>query len=79
MGPAAANPPPPPPAWLLRTRGPRANSLIGYGNASPGSRAAARHVNDQFPLYSQKQLKPVRLTRADIVANIEESVTLSFP
>jgi acyl-homoserine-lactone acylase len=59
--------------------GPRAQSLIGYGNASPGSRGGLVHVNDQFDRYSRKELKPVRLARSDIEANLEESVRLSFP
>ena len=59
--------------------GPRASSLLGYGNASPGSRAGQRHINDQMDRYSRKELKPVHLTRAEIAAHLEESVALSYP
>jgi hypothetical protein len=59
--------------------GPRANSLLGYGNSSPGARSADRHVNDQFARYSRKELKPVHLTRAEVAANLEESISLSYP
>ena len=30
-------------------------------------------------LYSAKQLKPIRYTRAEVAANLEESVALSYP
>src|SRR5690606_27010383 len=45
----------------------RAQSLLVYGNASqPGS----PHRTDQLPLYAQKQLKPVWLTREEIMQNL---------
>lgn len=53
--------------------GPRAMSLISYGNASqPGS----AHVGDQLPLFAEKQLKPVWRTRAEIEKNLEKKETL---
>ena len=45
-----------------------AEALLGYGNWSkPGS----KHVDDQLPLFSKKQMRPVWKTRADIEANLE--------
>jgi acyl-homoserine-lactone acylase len=45
----------------------RARSLLTYGNASqPGS----PHRTDQLPLYARKELKPVWLTRDEIMANL---------
>ncbi|MGH7463608.1 MAG: penicillin acylase family protein, partial [Longimicrobiales bacterium] len=46
----------------------RARSLLSYGNASqPGS----PHRTDQLPLYARKELKPVWLTREEIMANLK--------
>jgi len=56
--------------------GAKAKSLIGNGNASPGSRAAAKHVNDQNLLFSEKRLKDVWRKREDILAHLEEYVEL---
>jgi len=45
-----------------------AEALLGYGNWSkPGS----KHVDDQLPLASQKKLRPVWRSRAEIEANLE--------
>jgi acyl-homoserine-lactone acylase len=45
-----------------------AEALLGYGNWSkPGS----KHVDDQLPLFSKKQMRPVWKARADIEANLE--------
>ena len=45
-----------------------AEALLGYGNWSkPGS----KHVEDQLPLFSKKQMRPVWKTRAQIEANLE--------
>ena len=45
----------------------RARSLLGYGNASqPGS----PHRTDQLAHYAAKELKPVWLTREEIMANL---------
>ena len=45
-----------------------AEALLGYGNWSkPGS----RHVDDQLPLASRKQMRPVWRTRSEIEANLE--------
>jgi len=46
----------------------RAEALLGYGNWSkPGS----KHVEDQLPLASRKELRPVWRARKDIEANLE--------
>ena len=45
-----------------------AEALLGYGNWSkPGS----KHVDDQLPLFSRKQMRPVWKTRVEIEANLE--------
>ena len=45
-----------------------AEALLGYGNWSkPGS----KHIDDQLPLFSKKQMRPVWRARADIEANLE--------
>jgi acyl-homoserine-lactone acylase len=42
--------------------------VIGYGNASqPGS----PHRTDQLPLLARKQLRPVWLTREEVLAHLE--------
>lgn len=47
----------------------QARCLLGYGNASqPGS----KHIEDQLPLLSRKELRSVWRTRAEIEANLEE-------
>jgi acyl-homoserine-lactone acylase len=45
----------------------RAQSLLGYGNAS---QAGSPHRTDQLALYARKELKPVWLTREEIMANL---------
>jgi acyl-homoserine-lactone acylase len=46
----------------------RAEALLGYGERSrPGS----KHVEDQLPLMSRKQMRPVRRARKEIEANLE--------
>jgi acyl-homoserine-lactone acylase len=46
----------------------RAEALLGYGNWSkPGS----KHVEDQLPLLSRKEMRPVWRDRRDIEANLE--------
>ncbi len=46
----------------------RAEALLGYGNWSkPGS----KHVEDQLPLASRKEMRPVWRARKDIEANLE--------
>jgi len=48
----------------------RARSLLGYGNASqPGS----PHRTDQMRLYSDKSLRPVWRTKAEVRANLRNS------
>lgn len=50
----------------------RARSLVTYGNSSqPGS----PHRTDQLPLYARKELKPVWLTRDEIMANLSARET----
>jgi acyl-homoserine-lactone acylase len=45
-----------------------AEALLGYGNWSkPGS----KHIDDQLPLFSKKQMRPVWKARTDIEANLE--------
>ncbi|HEX6134336.1 MAG TPA: acylase [Longimicrobiales bacterium] len=45
----------------------RARSLLTYGNASqPGS----PHRTDQLPLFARKELKPVWLTREEVMQNL---------
>jgi acyl-homoserine-lactone acylase len=45
-----------------------AEALLGYGNWSkPGS----KHVDDQLPLFSKKQMRPVWRARTEIEANLE--------
>jgi len=59
--------------------GAHARSLMGYGNASPGSGGATRfgHVNDQNSLFSAKQLKEVWRDRTIIEQNLEERITIT--
>ncbi len=45
-----------------------AEALLGYGN---WSKAGSKHIDDQLPLFSKKQMRPVWKTRADIEANLE--------
>ena len=45
-----------------------AEALLGYGNWSkPGS----KHVSDQVPLFSRKEMRPVWKSHAEINANLE--------
>jgi acyl-homoserine-lactone acylase len=45
----------------------RARTLLTYGNASqPGS----QHRTDQLPLFARKELKPVWITREEVMANL---------
>jgi acyl-homoserine-lactone acylase len=46
----------------------RARSLLSYGNES---RAGSPHRTDQLELYARKELKPVWLTRDEIMANLK--------
>lgn len=46
----------------------RGEALLGYGNWSkPGS----KHVEDQLPLLSRKEMRPIWRTNAEITANLE--------
>lgn len=55
-------------------------TCIGYGQASPRSRGALvfGHVNDQYGLFADKALKTVFWDYADVVADKEDGVILSF-
>ena len=56
--------------------GPKAMSLISYGNASqPGS----AHIGDQLSLFAEKKLKPVWRTRAEIDAHLEKREDIRRP
>jgi len=46
----------------------KAEALLGYGN---WSRVGSKHVEDQLPLMSNKQMRPVWRTRAEIEAHLE--------
>ena len=46
----------------------RAEALLGYGN---WSRAGSRHIDDQMPLMSKKQMRPVWRARKEVEANLE--------
>jgi acyl-homoserine-lactone acylase len=46
----------------------RARTLVGYGN---WSQRGSKHRTDQLELYSRKELKPVWLTRAEVLAHLE--------
>jgi acyl-homoserine-lactone acylase len=45
-----------------------AEALLGYGN---WSKAGSKHVEDQLPLFSKKQMRPVWRARNEIEANLE--------
>jgi acyl-homoserine-lactone acylase len=46
----------------------RGEVLLNYGN---WSKAGSKHIEDQLPLASRKQMRPMWRTRADIEANLE--------
>jgi acyl-homoserine-lactone acylase len=46
----------------------RAEALLNYGN---WSRKGSKHIDDQLPLASRKELRPVWRTKAEIEANLE--------
>jgi len=46
----------------------RGEVLLNYGN---WSKAGSRHIEDQLPLASRKQMRPMWRTRAEIEANLE--------
>jgi acyl-homoserine-lactone acylase len=47
----------------------RARTLVGYGN---WSQRGSKHRTDQLELYSRKELKPVWLTREEVLAHLEK-------
>ncbi len=53
--------------------GPRAMSLLSYGNASQQGSA---HVGDQLQLFAEKKLKPVLRVRTEIEKNLERKETV---
>jgi acyl-homoserine-lactone acylase len=46
----------------------RAEALLGYGN---WSREGSKHIEDQLPLASREEMRPVWRSRKDIEANLE--------
>jgi acyl-homoserine-lactone acylase len=46
----------------------RGEALLGYGN---WSKAGSKHVDDQLPLLSRKEMRPIWRTRTEIEANLE--------
>ena len=46
----------------------RAEALLGYGN---WSKEGSKHIEDQLPLASRKEMRPVWRSRKDIEANLE--------
>ncbi|MDH4064081.1 MAG: penicillin acylase family protein, partial [Acidobacteriota bacterium] len=46
----------------------RGEVLLNYGN---WSKTGSPHIEDQLPLASRKQLRPMWRTRTDIEANLE--------
>ena len=59
---------------------PYGRTCIGYGNASPGSRGAKvfGHQNDQYELFYKKELKPALREYDEVIADMEEMVTVSY-
>jgi len=45
-----------------------AEALLGYGN---WSKAGSKHIDDQLPLFSKKQMRPVWRARNEIESNLE--------
>ncbi len=45
-----------------------AEALLGCGN---WSKEGSKHIEDQLPLASRKEMRPVRRSRKDIEANLE--------
>lgn len=52
----------------------RAEALLNYGN---WSKKGSKHIDDQLPLASRKELRPVWRTKAEIEANLESRKTLN--
>jgi acyl-homoserine-lactone acylase len=46
----------------------RGEALLGYGN---WSKAGSKHVEDQLPLLSRKEMRPIWRDRKTIEANLE--------
>jgi len=51
----------------------RGEVLLNYGN---WSKAGSKHIEDQLPLASRKEMRPMWRTRAEIEANLESRKTL---
>jgi len=64
--------------WDKETGEVKAEGLIGYGNASPGSHSSKKHSNDQNYLFAEKKLRTLWRTKAEIESNLEEYVELYF-
>jgi acyl-homoserine-lactone acylase len=52
----------------------RAEALLNYGN---WSKAGSKHIEDQLPLASRKEMRPVWRTRTEIEANLENRKVLA--
>jgi acyl-homoserine-lactone acylase len=46
----------------------RAEVLLNYGN---WSKKGSKHIDDQLPLASRKEMRPMWRTKAEIEANLE--------
>jgi acyl-homoserine-lactone acylase len=55
-----------------KTGPPRGEALLGYGN---WSRPGSKHVDDQLPLASQKEMRPMLRTRQAIEQQLESRTT----
>jgi acyl-homoserine-lactone acylase len=51
----------------------RAEVLLNYGN---WSKKGSKHIDDQLPLASKKQMRPMWRDRKDIEANLESRKVL---
>ena len=51
----------------------RAEALLGYGN---WSKEGSKHIEDQLPLASRKEMRPVWRSRKDIEANLRKPQAL---
>ena len=52
----------------------RAEALLNYGN---WSKAGSKHIEDQLPLASRKEMRPVWRTKPEIEANLESRKVLT--
>lgn len=57
---------------------PKAQVLIGYGQASRGSRMAPKHTNDQNGFLAEKSLREVWRTPEELEGHVEEEFVLQY-